>query len=127
MTLEQQASRDDAKEVVLHLGNALNDENFQIAREFVSDDMKYIGPFGVRDGADAYLQEIQRLRLKFDIQKVFVDDRDVCAFYNIAVSGTILFACGWFHVEAGKVSSLTVTFDPRPLLAASDATRPLGS
>ena len=123
MTLQQQASTHDAKEVVLALGKALNDENFQIARGFVSDDMKYIGPFGVRDGAEAYLQEIQRLRLKFDIQKVFVDDRDVCAFYNIAASGITVFACGWFHVKAGKVSSLRVTFDPRPLLAASDATR----
>ena len=99
MTPQQQASIDDAKEVVSGLGKALNDENFQIAREFVSDDMKYIGPFGVHDGAEAYLQEIQRLRLKFDIQKVFVDDGDVCAFYNIAVSGMNLFACGWFHVK----------------------------
>lgn len=127
MALQQQASTDDAKEVVLGLGKALNDENFQTARGFVSDDMKYIGPFGVRDGAEAYLLEMQRLRLKFDIQKVFVDDGDVCAFYNIAVSGVILFACGWFHVKAGKVSSLRATFDPRPLLAASDATRLLGS
>ena len=127
MALQEQASTDEAKQVVLGLGKALNDENFEIAREFVSDDMKYEGPFGVRDGAEAYLQEIQRLRLKFDIQKVFVDDRDVCALYNIAVSGIILFACGWFHVKAGKVSSLKVTFDPRPLLAASDQGRLVGS
>jgi hypothetical protein len=79
--------------------------------------MKYMGPFGVHDGgAQAYLQEIQRLRLKFDIQKVFVDDQDVCALYNIAVSGITLSACGWFHIKGGKVSSLRVTFDPRPLL-----------
>jgi hypothetical protein len=116
MTLQEQASTNEVKEVVLGLGQALNDENFQIARGFVSDDMKYIGPFGVRDGAEAYLQEIQRLRLKFDIQKVFVDDRDVCALYNIAVSGITLFACGWFHVKDGRVSSLRVTFDPSPLL-----------
>ena len=72
MTLQEQASTNEAKKVVLGLGKALNDENFQIAREFVSEDMKYIGPFGVRDGAEAYLQEIQRLRLKFDIQKVLL-------------------------------------------------------
>ena len=66
-------------------------------------------------------------RIKYHIQKLFGDDRDVCAFYNIEVSGMIVFACGWFHVKAGKVSSLRVTFDPRPLLAASDATRSLGS
>lgn len=127
MALEGLASTDKAKQVVLGLGKALNDEDFEIARRLVSDDMKYIGPFGVRDGAEAYLQKIERLRLKFDIQKVFVDDQDVCVIYNIAVSGVILFACGWFHVKAGKVSSLKVTFDPRPLLAASDPSRLSGS
>ena len=116
MTLQPQAPTNEAKEVVLRLGKALNDEKFQIARELVSDHMKYIGPFGVRHGAEAYLHEIQRLRLKFDIQKVFVDEGDVCALYHIAVSGIIVFACGWFQVKDGKVSSLRVTFDPRPLL-----------
>src|SRR5260221_14653497 len=64
-------STNEPKEVVLGLGKALNDESFQIARRYVSDDMKYVGPFGSRDGAEAYLQEIERLRLKFDIQKIF--------------------------------------------------------
>jgi hypothetical protein len=118
MALQEQASGNEAKEVVLGLGKALNDENFEMARGFVSDDMQYTGPFGVRNGAEAYLQEIQSRRLKFDILKVFVDDGDVCVFYNIAASGIILFASGWFHVTAGKVTSLKVTFDPRPLLTA---------
>jgi hypothetical protein len=30
-------------------------------------------------------------------------------------------ACGWFQLEDGKISSLRVTFDPRPLLALSEA------
>jgi hypothetical protein len=123
-----QVSTDQAKEVVLGLGKALNDENFEIARRYVTDDMKYVGPFGCRDGAEAYLREIERLRLKFDIQKIFADGKDVCALYAITVPGISsfslatrrLFACGWFQIEAGKVFSLRVTFDPRPLLALSD-------
>ena len=59
-----QASTDQAKEVVLGLGKALNDENLEIARRYVRDDMKYVGPFCCRDGAEAYLREIERLRLK---------------------------------------------------------------
>jgi hypothetical protein len=70
--------------------------------------MKYVGPFGSRDGAEAYLREIERLRLKFDIQRVFADSKDVCALYDITVSGITVFACGWFQIEAGKVSSLRV-------------------
>ena len=121
--LQMKISTNEPKEVVLGLGKALNDESFQIARRYVSDDMKYVGPFGSRDGAEAYLQEIERLRLKFDIQKIFADDENVCVLYDITVSGITLFACGWFQVNAGKVSSLRVTFDPRPLVALSEPIR----
>jgi hypothetical protein len=113
-------SRLETKEVVLGLGKALNDENYEAARRYVSDSMKYVGPFGSRDGAEAYLHEIERLHLKFDIQKIFADKKDVCVLYDITVSGITLFACGWFQVEMGKVQSLRVTFDPRPLLEKSD-------
>jgi hypothetical protein len=123
MALQMKISTNEPKEVVLELGKALNDESFQIARRYVSDDMKYVGPFGSRDGAEAYLQEIERLRLKFDIQKIFADDENVCVLYDITVSGITLFACGWFQVNAGRVSSLRVTFDPRPLLALSEPIR----
>ena len=115
-----QASTDQGKEVVRGLGKALNDENFEMARGYVRDDMKYVGPFSCRAGAEAYLREIERLRLKFDIQRVFADGKDVCALYDITVSGITVFACDWFQIEAGKVSSLRVTFDPRPVLALSD-------
>jgi limonene-1,2-epoxide hydrolase len=109
-------STSEIKQVVLDLGKALNDGNYEEARRYVSDNMSYVGPFGFRDGAEAYLQEIERLHLKFDIQRIFSDGKDVCALYDITVSGITLFACGWFQVEAGKVKLMRVTFDPRPLL-----------
>ena len=37
-------STSETKEVVLGLGNALNDENYDAARRYVSDNMKYVGP-----------------------------------------------------------------------------------
>jgi limonene-1,2-epoxide hydrolase len=116
-----QISTNEAKEVVLGLVKALNDESFQVARRYLNDDVKVVGPFGARDGGDAYIQHVERLRLKFNIQKIFADGKDVCALYEISVSGIRLFACGWFQLEDGKISSLRVTFDPRPLLALSEA------
>jgi hypothetical protein len=44
-------STTETKDVVLGLGKALNDENYEAARRYVSDNMKYVGPFGSRDGA----------------------------------------------------------------------------
>ena len=110
-------STSKTKQVVLGLGKALNDENYNAARSYVSDGMMYVGPFGSRDGADAYLHEMERVHLKFDILKIVAENTDVCVMYDITVSGITLFACGWFQVEAGTVTSMRVTFDPRALLA----------
>ena len=113
-------STDSTKQVVLGLAKALNDENYEAARRYVSDSMTYIGPFGSRNGADEYLHEMERVHLKFDILKIVAEDEDVCVMYDITVADTTLFACGWFRVEAGTVRSMRVTFDPRPLLAKTE-------
>ena len=116
MTTKAQLSSNEAQQVVLNLGTAINDGRFQTARLYVADDMKYEGPFGTRVGAEAYLEEIERLRLKFHIQRIFANQEDVCVLYNIDTAGITVFACGWFQIKDGKVASLKVTFDPRPLL-----------
>jgi hypothetical protein len=73
-------------------------------------------------GAEAYFEEIERLRLKFHIQRIFANHEDVCVLYNIDTSGITVFACGWFQIKDGKVGFLKVTFDPRPLLASPRGT-----
>jgi SnoaL-like domain len=117
MTAQIQASENEAKQVVLKLGHAINAENFQLARKYVSDDMKHIYPLGAHDNAEMYFQQLEQIRPKFDIRKTFVDGNEVCVLYDTTASGVRLPASGWFQVKDGKVSSLTVVFDPRPLLA----------
>jgi hypothetical protein len=92
----------EAKEVVLGLGKALNDENYEAARRYVSDNMKYVGPFGSHNGAEAYPHGIERLRLKFDIQKIFADNKDVCVLYDITVSGITLLPAPGFSLRPGQ-------------------------
>jgi hypothetical protein len=109
----------DSAEIVLSCIEALNNEDFKTARTYTSDDMKFIGVLGSRDGADAYFKDMERMRLKYRVQKVFEDEDDVCLFYDLDISGTTIFGCGWYHVEDGKINSLKVIFDPRPVLEAS--------
>jgi hypothetical protein len=109
----------DAKEVVLSLVTALNEENFEAARGYADDNMSFVGVLGSREGAEAYFSDMKRMRLKYTIQKVLADDSDVGLFYDLKISGQTIFGCGWYHVENGKVTSLKVIFDPRPLLEAS--------
>lgn len=35
------------------------------------------------------------------------------------MAGVKTLSCGWYQVEDGKVTSLRVLFDPRPVLEAS--------
>jgi hypothetical protein len=118
MTISPQLPSVEACQIVLDLGKAINDQNYRTARLLLTDDMTYEGPFGMRVGADAYLEQIERLRLKFHIQRVFSDRDDICTIYNIDSAGLEVFACGLFHIADGKVNSLKVIFDPRPLLVS---------
>ncbi|SEW39204.1 nuclear transport factor 2 family protein [Chitinophaga arvensicola] len=106
---------DNAK-VVLSLIQAINDEDFETARRFAQDEMTFDGVMGSRRGADAYFDDMTKMKLKYDVQKVFVDQEDVCVWYNLDMGGKNIFGSAWYHLENGKVSSLQVVFDPRPLL-----------
>jgi limonene-1,2-epoxide hydrolase len=112
-------SRSNAKEVVMSFVKALNNEDFKTAKSYVSDNMSFLGPLASLDNAEAYFKDMERIRLKFDIKKVFVDGDDVCLLYDFSVGTMTLFGCGWYHVEQGKISSLRVVFDPRPLVESS--------
>lgn len=105
-----------AKEVVLACIDSINNLDFQTARTYASPDMQFEGVLGSRDGAEAYFLDMEKMKLKYDIKKVFTDGNDVCLLYNLDMSGTTIFGCGWYHVENGKIKSLKVVFDPRPVL-----------
>lgn len=109
----------NAKDVVLACIKALNEEDFDMARTFANDDMTFEGVLGSRNGADAYFQDMKQMRLKYAIRIAFMEGDDVCLLYDLTMSGITLFGCGWYHVENGKISSLKVVFDPRPVLEQS--------
>ena len=105
-----------AKETVLSFIRALNGEDFKTARTYLSDAMVFNGVLGSREGADVYIGDMEKMKFKYEIKKLFVDGDDVCLFYDIDMSGHTIFSSGWYQVEDGKIKSLQVIFDPRPLL-----------
>jgi len=114
------ATTTNAKEIVLSCVKALNDEDFKTARKYMTEDFSFVGVLGTRNGAEAYFNDMEKMKLKYDIKKAFVDENDVCLLYDLSMSGIILFGCGWYHVEDGKINSLKAVFDPRPVLELSD-------
>ncbi len=116
MATEANSPAGSASDVVLSFIKALNEEDFTAARQCINDDMIFLGVLGERDGAEAYIKDMQHMKFKYDIKRAFADGDDVCLFYDINMGGQTIFSCGWYHVANGKINSIRVIFDPRPLL-----------
>jgi len=102
-------------ETVLRFINSLNEEDFATARECVTDDLTFTGVLGTRHGADAYFTDMERMKLKYNIRKVFADGNDVCLWYDVIMDSKPILSCGWYQLEQGRIRSFQVVFDPRPL------------
>ena len=105
-----------AANIVIEFLKALNNEDFETARQYADNDMKFEGVMGSRDGAEDYFKDMAHMKLKYDIKRLFADGDDVGVFYDIAMGGKNIFSSGWYHTSNGKISSIKVLFDPRPLL-----------
>jgi len=110
----------NAKEIVMACIKALNEEDFKTARKYVANDFSFTGVLGSRNGAEAYFADMEKMKLKYDIKKIFVNENDVCLLYDLTMQGIIIFGCAWYHVEGDKINSLRVIFDPRPVLELGD-------
>ncbi|MGM9475732.1 nuclear transport factor 2 family protein [Pedobacter sp. GSP4] len=106
----------NTKVVVLDFIKALNAEDFDLARQQLHDDMTFKGVMGERHGAETYIGDMEKMKFKYDIKKVFVDGEEVSLWYDIKMGQKTIFAAGWYKVEAEKIKSFQVIFDPRPIL-----------
>ncbi|MDJ1495410.1 nuclear transport factor 2 family protein [Cytophagaceae bacterium DM2B3-1] len=113
---ESQLPEASTKETVLSFIEALNKEDFALARRLVHDDLTFIGALGTRNGADAYFADMERMKMKYVIQRAFVEGNDVCLLYDFTIDGITVFGCGWYQLIDNRIRSFKVIFDPRPLL-----------
>lgn len=104
------------KEIVTSFIEALNDENFDAARKLLNPSFSFKGPLGERDGADIYMNDMKKMKFKYDIEKVFENKNEVCLIYDINMGrGISIKTCGIYTLEDEKLSSLEVLFDTRPV------------
>jgi ketosteroid isomerase-like protein len=102
---------------------AWKNHDFAMVRALLADDVTFEGPFARIEGADAYresLEQFTEMVTEVDIRHVFTDGPDVLTWYDLHTTEVAdpVPVAHWLHVEDGLVSSLRVTFDPRPLLPA---------
>lgn len=114
--VQQETNKKGAKETVLSFVAFINEEDFTSAKELASDLLHFDGVLGQRDGKDAYFKDMEKMKMKYEVVKAFVDGQDVCLLSNITSGGVVMFTCSWYQLENGKIKSLKVVFDPRPVL-----------
>jgi hypothetical protein len=95
--------------------------DFAAVRSILADDVTFDGPLGRASNAEECVEGLRRMsKIVTDIviRKTFVDGQDVLTWFELHTADTEpLPTVNWRHIEDGKITSIRVTFDPRPLTA----------
>jgi hypothetical protein len=112
-------TRRDAEQIVLDLISAINEKDFATAREFVWDNFTFDGVMGGREGAEAYFADLPKMNMNYSVIRSFARGLDVCVLSKLRMGDKKeIFCCSWYILKQGKIASLKVVFDPRPLLVS---------
>jgi limonene-1,2-epoxide hydrolase len=92
-------------------------------RGMIHDDVTFDGPLGHTEGADEYMEGLRgmaRMVKGAEGHHVAVDGEHVFIVYDLLTdTAPPIPTVGWYRVRDGRISSLRVFFDPRPLAATS--------
>jgi SnoaL-like domain len=110
---------DTAADVAATYLQAWRAGDFDTLRTILADDATFDGPLGHARSADECitgLRGMSKIMTDIVIRKTFVDGNDVLTWFDLHTADTDpLPTVNWRHVENGKITSIRVTFDPRPL------------
>jgi ketosteroid isomerase-like protein len=114
----------DPKEVASRCLAAWSSHDLTTTRSLLDDHVRFAGPLGATEGADAYMEGIKgmvEIIERVDQHQVFAEGDDVCVIYDLVTKeppATIPTA-GWYRIRDGKITSVQAFFDARPLVASS--------
>jgi limonene-1,2-epoxide hydrolase len=111
----------DAKEIVMSYVKALDNQDYDSARNSLADNVLVKGPSGEAfRSPDEFIRMMRQQRGKYDLKKVFVDGDDVCLLYDFITRTVTTFFSSWYKVKGGKIVSIQTVFDPRPFAAMQE-------
>jgi SnoaL-like domain len=114
----------DAKTTATTYFSAWKNKDFETLRSVLADGVTFAGPMGTADGVDDCVAGMTGMSKRMDdivIHAVVADASDVITWYDLHMTGVEpLPTANWSHVEDGKITSIHATFDPRPMLEASE-------
>jgi hypothetical protein len=110
-----QTISDEAKKVVMSYIKALDEQNYELAGKYLNDNVRIQGPDGESfKRPKEFVEMLSKYQGRYDVKKSFVDESDVCLFYDLKSPETkAVFTSSWYQVNDGKIISIRTVFDPR--------------
>jgi ketosteroid isomerase-like protein len=111
----------NAREIVDRYFAAMAAKDFATIRTLVHGDVTFKGALGATNGAEEYLAGLQQTLANMREvrrQAVAAEGENIFQVYDLIMSepDVSLPVAQWLRVRDGRIASLQVFFDPRPLL-----------
>ncbi|MGH9063208.1 MAG: nuclear transport factor 2 family protein [Acidimicrobiales bacterium] len=113
-------STDSPEAVAAAYFDAWKSNDIEQVRPLLHEDVSFVGALGSTRGADetlAGLRGMFAMTEQVEVVERWVEGPDVLTWFELrtATAGPLAIV-NWSHVEAGRITRIRVTFDPRPLL-----------
>jgi limonene-1,2-epoxide hydrolase len=113
-------STDTPASVAAAYFDAWKNDDIERVRTLVHEDVTFDGALGSTRGVEETIAGLGRMfamTQNVDVVHRWIDGPDVLTWFELR-TGTAgpLAIVNWSHVEAGRITWIRVTFDPRPLL-----------
>ncbi|WP_018684997.1 nuclear transport factor 2 family protein [Actinokineospora enzanensis] len=94
--------------------------DFDRYQSLLADDFSFVGPLATLTGAVEARRGIEgmaKIITDLVVLRRFVEGDEVLTWFELHAGGVALPTANWAKVEGGRIVSMKVTFDPRPLFA----------
>jgi hypothetical protein len=113
-------SADSPASVAAAYFDAWKSDDIERVRPLVHEEVAFDGALGSTRGVEETIAGLGRMfatTQQVDVIHRWVDGPDVLTWFELrtATAGPLAIV-NWSHVEAGRITWIRVTFDPRPLL-----------
>jgi len=109
----------DAGAIAATYFSAWKDKDWTTLRSVLADDATFREPLGSADDAESCMEGLKgmsQILTDVVVHKRFVDGPDVLTWFDLHTSvAPPTPTANWSHVENGKITTIRVTFDARPL------------
>jgi YHS domain-containing protein len=116
----------DVRDIVTGYLDAVYGPDTSSARGFLADQFSFIGPATRISDPDRFLSATEhaaRAVSRLEMHKVFVDDQDVCIFYDLHLDHevNVVPVAEWYHLEGDRISAIQTILDTAPFTSPRSA------